>query len=159
MAHPLPLSYHWQVPVLFASVGLFVCAGALIRGRPDGWLAVVLILVGLWASFVLLVWLRTRAYLMVDGAVLRTRHRRAISEVRGPEVDAVRQFLTPNGPSYRLRLGRVDGPSRWVTVPTALLAGGHSTLFTWLLTWAPDAELDPASRKTLEQLRVRGLVE
>lgn len=158
MAHPLPLSYHWQVPVLFSSVGLFVCAGVLIRGRPDGWLTVVLILVGLWASFVLLVWLRTRAYLMVDGAVLRTRHRRSFSEVRGPEVEAVRQFLTPNGPSYRLRLGG-DAASRWVTVPTALLAGGHSTLFTWLLTWAPDAELDSPSRKTLEQLRVRGLVE
>jgi hypothetical protein len=159
MAHPLPLSYHWQVPVLFSSVGLFVCGGVLIRGRPDGWLPVVLILVALWASFVLLVWLRTRAYLMVDGAVLHTRHRLTLSEVRGLEVEAVRQFLTPNGPSYKLRLRRDAAGGRWVTVPTALLSGGHSTLFTWLLTRAPDAELDPASRKTLEQLRVRGLVE
>jgi len=44
-------------------------------------------------------------------------------------------------------------------VPTALLKTGHSTFFGWLLSQAPQAELDKGSRKTLEQLRIRGLLQ
>jgi hypothetical protein len=44
-------------------------------------------------------------------------------------------------------------------VPTALLRTGHSTLFGWLLRHAPQAELDKGSQKTLEELRIRGLVD
>ena len=33
MAHPLELSYNWRTPALFATVGAFICLGALIRGR------------------------------------------------------------------------------------------------------------------------------
>jgi hypothetical protein len=48
-------------------------------------------------------------------------------------------------------------PVRYL-IPTAWLTGGHSTFFTWLLTNAPDAELDKGTRKTLDLLRVRGLI-
>jgi hypothetical protein len=48
---------------------------------------------------------------------------------------------------------------RRCAVPTGLLRTGHSTFFGWLLRHAPQAELDKKSQKTLEQLRIRGLVE
>ena len=40
--------------------------------------------------------------------------------------------------------------------PTALLRRGHTTLFGWILTWAPQAELDKGARRTLQTLRERG---
>jgi hypothetical protein len=51
------------------------------------------------------------------------------------------------------------GRTEKCAVPTALLVNGHSTLFGWLLRHAPEAELDKGSQKTLERLRLRGLVE
>ena len=38
MAHPLELSYNWRTPVLFATVGAFVCVAVLVRGRSSGWI-------------------------------------------------------------------------------------------------------------------------
>ena len=70
---------------------------------------------------------------------------------------ALRQFLTRRGPSYRLTVRRPTGPVR-LTVPVALLNGGRSTLFRWILTEAPQADLDRGSRRTLERLRAEGLV-
>lgn len=50
------------------------------------------------------------------------------------------------------RLGRL-APYR---VPTGWLRAAHSTLFDWILTWAPQAELDKGSRRTRQTLRERG---
>ena len=157
MAHRLELAYNWRLPVMFSSVGLLLCVGVLVRGRASGWWAVVLILVALWGALTTLIWLRTRASLMVDGSALEARHRRQFERVEAADVTAVRQFQTPHGPSHRL-LVRVDGTIRTVVVPTALLRGGHSTLFRWILTEAPHAELDKGSRRTVQELQWRGLI-
>lgn len=158
MAHPLPLSYTWQTPVVVASVGAFVCVGLLLRGAAPGRGSVAAVIVVLWLGFLALVWARTRAYLVVDGSRLSLRHVRRIRVVEGHQVVAVSQYLTAHGPSYRLRVREEDGRLHRRTAPVALLRGGHSTLFTWLLAHAPQAELDRGSRRTLDQLRVRGLV-
>jgi hypothetical protein len=158
MSHPLPLSYNWQLPVLFASVGLSVCLFALANSRVAGWLSVAVLLVALWAVLIALVWARTRAHLEVDGTNIRVRHVRRIRTVQAARVLRVSQHLTAHGPSYRLSVLEDDGRTRRHQVPAALLDGGHSTLFNWLLTEAPQAELDRGSTKTLEQLRVRGLI-
>ncbi len=159
MAHPLELSYNWQVPVLFSTVGLAICIGVLARGHLSGWLSVCLILAAIWAVFIALVWLRTRAYILVDGPVMWVRRYQGISEIDGRQVSRMTQFLTPNGPSYRIFAVDASGKEGRYVVPSALLRRGHSTLFEWILTWAPEAQLDKGSSKTLETLRVRGLIE
>ncbi|MET1006451.1 MAG: hypothetical protein ABWX96_12935 [Propionibacteriaceae bacterium] len=161
MAHRLELSYNWRLPVMYSSIGLVICAGLLTRGRVSGWWVVLLILVAMWGIFISLVWLRTQASLMVDGTVLEVRSRRVFHHVDAADVVGVRQFQTPHGPSHKLRVrdhGQPGGGTQTVTVPTALLRGGHSTLFTWILSEAPQAELDKGSRRTVEELQRRGLL-
>ncbi|HEY5821220.1 MAG TPA: hypothetical protein VIT20_04555 [Propionibacteriaceae bacterium] len=157
MAHPLEVSYNWRTPVLFASIGVSICVGVLIRGQVRGWVSAVVVIFALWVAFVGLAYLRTRAYLMVDGPRLTVRRFRRFHTVEGAELVAVRQFLTPSGPSYALSVRGAGGPQR-VVAPVALLRRGHATLFEWILAYAPDADLDKGSRKTLDQLRERGLV-
>lgn len=158
MAQPLPLSYNWRPPLVFATVALVVLLGILLRGRVVGWWSAGLVLVVCWAAYCLVVWLRTRAYLLAEGSVLTIRHWRSYERIEGPQVKAVKELITPSGPSYRLQVER-NGSVNWLTVPTALLLHGQSTLFTWILSEAPDATLDKRSRRTLELLQTRGLVE
>lgn len=158
MAQPLVLSYNWRAPLVFASVGLVACLGILIRGRAVGWLSAAVVIVLCWAAYCVVVWLRTRSYLLVEGPVLTTRRWRTYERVEGSQLRAVKELPTPAGPSYRLEVER-GGESRQVMVPTALLHRGPSTLFTWILAQAPDATLDKRSRRTLELLQTRGLVE
>ena len=159
MAHPLELSYNWRMPVIVTTVGLVLCVGLLFRSEAVGWLSVALVLIGVWALFVVVVYLRTRAYLMVEGSTLTVRRVRAFHRIEAAQVQAMKEFLTPNGPSYRLIVRDDGGGTVRYVAPVALLRGGHSTLFGWILTWAPEAELDKGSRRTLERLRIRGLVE
>jgi len=42
--------------------------------------------------------------------------------------------------------------------PVALLRGGHAALFTWILTRAPQANLDNGSQKTVARLKTRGFI-
>ncbi|HYI53059.1 MAG TPA: hypothetical protein VEX57_03775 [Microlunatus sp.] len=158
MAQPLPLSYNWRAPLAFATVGLVACLGILVRGQAAGWLSAAVVLVLCWAAYCVVVWLRTRSYLLVEGPVLTTRRWRDYERVEGPQVRAVKELPTPAGPSYRLEVDRAGEVAR-VTVPTGLLLRGPSTLFTWILAQAPDATLDNRSRHTLELLQTRGLVE
>lgn len=158
MAHPLEVSYNWRTPVLFASLGAVVCVGVLARGQVRGWGSVVAIIVVLWAGFVGLAYLRTRAYLMVDADTLTVRRYRTLHTVTGPEVVRMTQFHTPNGPSYRLTVRSSDGHPQRLVAPVALLRRGHATLFGWILAHAPQAELDSGSRRTLSQLQDRGLL-
>jgi hypothetical protein len=157
MSAPLTLSYNWQAHLGFATIALTVCLGLLLRGRPVGWLSAGVVLVLFWAVYCGVVWLRTRAYLLVEGSVLTTRHWRRFERVEGAQVRAVKELLTPAGPSYRLQVERA-GSAEWVTVPTALLRGGQSTLFAWILGQAPGATLDKRSLRTLELVQTRGLV-
>ena len=158
MAQPLPLSYNWRTPLLVATVAFVVVVGILVRGRPAGWWSAALLVLLCWAGYCLVVWLRTRAYLLAEGPVLTTRRWRSYERIEGPQVRSVKELITPSGPSYRLQVERT-GELSWLTVPTALLQRGPATLFTWILSQAPDAALDKRSRRTLELLQIRGLVD
>ena len=158
MAAPLVLSYNWRVPASVATVAAMVCIAVLVRSRVDGWLSALLLVVVAWAGYLATVLLRTRAYLMVDGPQLTIRRYRDLHTIDADQVMAVSEFLTSRGPSYRLTVRGADGRKHRYVAPTALLRGGHSTLFQWILTRAPEAELDRRSRRTVERLQIRGLI-
>lgn len=158
MSQPLTLSYAWQPHVLFTSIGATICIGAVAHSRAPGWVTVTVVVVVLWALVVTLIWARTRAYLQVDGSRLTVRRARRLHTFEGDQLVQVRQFLTASGPCYRLVVRDTDGRERSHVAPVALLREGHSTLFRWILAQAPQAELDRGSVRTLDQLRVRGLV-
>ena len=158
MAHPLELSYNWRTPAFFASVAAAICIGVLARSRATGWLSALVVVVALWALIVGLIYLRTRAYLLVDGSQLTVRRFQRLHTIEAVDLIGVAQFLTPNGPSYRLTVRGADGRTTRVVAPVALLRGGHSALFTWILGRAPQAQLDKGSRRTAEQLKTRGLI-
>jgi hypothetical protein len=158
MAHPLELSYNWRLPVGIATVGMVGFVLLLTRGQAAGWLPVVVVVVVLWLAFLLVMLRRARSYLMVDGSTLVLRPWRTYVRIDGEQVRSVKQILTPRGPSYRLGVAAPDGRVVRYLVPTAWLRGGHSELFGWLVEHAPQAELDRGSQRTLELLRIRGLL-
>ena len=155
-AKVLESAYDWRPPVAVSSGLLVVCVGLVAASQAVGWLSAAILLVLGWAAYLGVVWLRTQAYLMVDGDTLTVRTFRDRHAIVGADLVKVVQVLTPSGPSYRLSVRTADGSLRRYRVPTALLRGGHSTLFRWILTWAPQAELDKGSRRTLQTLRDRG---
>ena len=160
MAHQLELSYNWRTPVaIVVTLAAVGCIAVLARGQVRGWITVLLLVVvhlGRCSLFVMV--RRARSYLMVEDEVLVLRPWRAYVRVRGDQVRAVKQVLTARGPSYRLTVALPDGRTVRYLVPAAWLRGAHPVLFNWLLTYAPDAELDKGSRKTLELLRRRGVI-
>ena len=158
MAHPLELSYNWRTPAVFATVGAFICVGVVVRGRVAGWPAAAALVVVLWALFIGVLYLRTRAYLLVEGDRLTARRFRTFDTVTGEDVLAVREYLTPNGPSYRLTVRTPGGGSRPFVAPVALLRDGRTTLFAWILAEAPHAELDASSLRTVEALQSKGML-
>ena len=50
MAHPLEQSYSWRTPATFASIAAVICVGALARGRVNGWLPALVLVIVLWAQ-------------------------------------------------------------------------------------------------------------
>jgi hypothetical protein len=158
MPHPLELSYNWRTPAIFASVAAAICVSALARGQATGWLAALVVVIALWALIVGLIYVRTRAYLLVDGSRLTVRRFRRFHTIEAADLVAVAEFVTPHGPSYRLTVRGPDGRTTSAVAPVALLRGGHSALFTWILGRAPQAQLDKRSRRTAEQLKTRGLI-
>jgi hypothetical protein len=158
MPHPLELSYNWRTPLMFASIAAVICVGVLIRGQASGWVPALVVVVALWALLVGLIYLRTRAFLLIDGSRLMVRHFRTFHTIEAANLIAVNEFLTPSGPSYRLTVRGPDGSTSRVVAPAALLRGGHSALFTWILTRAPQATLDKGSKKTVARLKTRGLI-
>ena len=158
MARPLEPSADWRGPVALSTAGAVLVILLLSLTRSYGWIGLTVLVVLLWAGFVVAVWVRTRAFLMVEGPQLTVRRFRGLHTVDGSQVQRVTEYFTRRGPCHRLIVRNEDGTRRY-TLPTALLRTGHSTLFGWLLRHAPQAELDKESQKTLEQLRIRGLVE
>jgi len=156
MSRPLELSYHWRAPASLATIGLIICVTVLVHSRTAGWGGAVAGVAVLWALFMATVWGRTRALIEVDGDLLRVRRYFTTHELSGADVTTVREYLTANGPSYKVRLARDD---RTCYVPSALLRQGQSTFLGWLLSHCPDAELDKGSRKTIDRLRTQGLIE
>jgi hypothetical protein len=158
MAHPLELSYNWRTPAFIASVAAAICVSALARGQRTGWVSALVVVLALWALIVGLIYLRTRAYLLIDGSRLTARRFRRFHTIEAADLMAVAEFVTPNGPSYRLTVRAPDGETRRIVAPVALLRGGHAALFTWILAQAPHATLDKGSLKTLARLKTRGLI-
>jgi hypothetical protein len=156
--HPLEQSYNWQTPALFATIAAAICVVVLVRGKVGGWVPALLVVLALWAAIVGLIYLRTRAFLLIDGPRIMVRRFRKFHTVEAADLVAVHEFLTPNGPNYKLTVRDPDGSTSRVIAPVALLRGGHSALFTWILTRAPQATLDKNSQKTVARLRTRGLV-
>ena len=158
MPHPLEQSYNWRTPATIASIAAVICIGALTRGQVSGWLPALILVVALWALIVGLIYVRTRAFLLVDGSLLMVRRFRKFHTINAADLIAVSEFITPNGPSYRLTVRAADGTTNRIVAPVALLRGGHSALFTWILTRAPQAQLDKGSLKTVARLKTRGLI-
>jgi hypothetical protein len=158
MGEPLELSYNWRTPAVIVTLGAVLCLAAVLRGRVDGWLPVAVLVVVVWALFLGVLYLRTRAYLQVDGTRLTVRRFRRMHTVAGPDLVKVSQFLTQQAPSYTLTVRRSDGRTERVIAPVAMLRDGHATLFAWILAEAPHAELDPGSRRTVERLQTKGLL-
>jgi hypothetical protein len=158
MAHPLELSYNWRTPAFIASVAAAICVSALARGQRTGWVSALVVVLALWALIVGLIYLRTRAYLLIDGSRLTVRRFRRFHTIEAADLMAVAEFVTPNGPSYRLTVRAPEGETRRIVAPVALLRGGHAALFTWILSRAPQATLDKSSLKTVARLKTRGLI-
>ena len=158
MSHPLEQAYNWRTPATFASLAAVICVAVLLRGRVNGWLPALVVVLGLWVLVVGLIYLRTRAYLIVEGSQLTVRRFREFHTIEAADLVAVNEFLTPSGPCYRLTVRGPDRSTTRVVAPVALLRGGHAALFTWILTRAPQAELDKGSLKTVARLRNRGLI-
>jgi hypothetical protein len=158
MATPLEPSADWRGPVALSTAGAVLVILLLSLTRSYGWIGLAVLVALLWAGFLVTVWIRTRAFLMVEGPQLTVRRIRSLHTVDGSQVQRVTEYFTRRGPCHKLIVQSERGTRRY-TVPTALLRTGHSTLFGWLLRHAPQAELDKRSLKTLEQLRIRGLVE
>ena len=146
MAHPLELSYNWRTPAFIASVAAAICISALARGQRTGWVSALVVV------------LAPRAYLLIEGSRLTVRRFRRFHTIEAADLMAVAEFVTPNGPSYRLTVRAPDGETRRIVAPVALLRGGHAALFTWILAQAPQANLDKGSLKTLARLKTRGLI-
>jgi hypothetical protein len=115
--HPLERSYNWRTPAAFASLAAVICIGILVRGRVNGWLPALVVVVALWALVVEIIYLRTRAYLLVDGSRLTVRRFRTFHTIEAADLVAVSEFLTPNRPSHRLTVRGPDGETtswpRW----------------------------------------------
>jgi hypothetical protein len=158
MPRPLELSFDSRGPIAVSTGGAVLVILLLSLTGSYGWPAVAGVVAMLWAGYLITVWLRTRAFLMVDGSRLTVRRYRGLHIVDGSRVQRVTEYFTRRGPCHKLTVGSAGGIRRYA-VPTALLRTGHSTFFGWLLRHAPQAELDKKSQKTLEQLRIRGLVE
>jgi hypothetical protein len=156
--HPLEQSYNWRTPSTLASIAALICIAALARGRVNGWLPALVLVVVAWALIVGIIYLRAQAYLMVDGSRLTVRRFWKLTTIEAADLVAVKEFLTPKGPSYRLSVRGSAGQITRVVAPVELLRGGHSALFTWILTQAPQADLDKGSQKTVALLKTRGLL-
>lgn len=155
MAHPLESSYHWRTPVGVSTVALSTCLGLVSSSTSNRWVPAAVLLVGVWAAFLVVVYVRTRAYILVDGPILRVRRYRRFVELDGRVVVAVREYPTAFGPCYKVWLQGEHQPYR---IPSAMLQRGHSALFDWVLTWSDDAQLDKGARRTVDSLRSRGLL-
>ncbi len=72
----------------------------------------------------MLIYARTRAYLLADGSRLTVRRFKDFHTVEADELIAVNQISTPNGASYALTTRGPDGKLHRSVAPTALLKDG-----------------------------------
>jgi hypothetical protein len=81
--HPLEHSYNWRTATVFASLAALICVGVLARNSVPGRLWALVMVVVLWALIVGVIYLRTRAYLLVDGSRLTVRRFRRFHTIEG----------------------------------------------------------------------------
>ena len=155
-AYRLRNSHSVLRPMAVASLIALLTAVAVAAGVGAGRSAAVVVIVLGWLAYLLSQLALTRAAMETQGPVLRVRRLFAWSEVSGPEVTRLVQVFTPRGPSFRVC---TTTRPRGVYAPCALVHRGQSTLFEWVLTFAPRAALDHRSLQTLDLLRQRGLLD
>ena len=108
MAHPLELSYNWRTPASFASLAAAICVAS--GPRAGDWLGVALVVVvALWALIVGVIYLRTRAYLLVDGSRLTVRRFRKFHTIEAADLLPSPSSLPRTGPATGSRYGRRTG--------------------------------------------------
>ncbi len=144
----------WRPVLITTPIAVVVCV-LIATGAGAGRDTVVAIIVVIWVAYLTSRVALSRAAMETQGAVLRVRRVLRWHELPGPQVTRLTQALSPRGPNFRI--GTTENPSG-VLAPCALVHGGQSILFTWLLTFAPSAELDPGATRTLRLLEQRGLV-
>ena len=153
-SEPLQNSYHSGMRLvmsglIFATILVFVVANG-----QAGVVGSVLILIGLWALYVVPVWLRGRIRLRVDGSHCEVHGALRKAELDGADVAKVQFVFAGRSPDVRLVLR--DG--RKVLVVASRLEKGHSTLYEWLRRYAPDAEYDKRALDLRDTLVNRGLM-
>ena len=84
MGTPLESTHGWQIPVVVSTAAALLCIVLLgITGAP-GWGAVAAIVALLWGLLVAGIYLRTRAYLQVEGSTLIVRRYKGMHTIHGP---------------------------------------------------------------------------
>ncbi len=153
-SEPLQSAYHSGVRlvvsgVIFAAIIVFVVANG-----QAGVAGSALILVVLWALYVVPVWLRDRVGLRVDGS--RCEVHGLFRQVAFDGADVMKVQFVFGGRSPDVRLVLRDG--RKVLVVASRLEKGHSTLYEWLRRYAPEAEYDKRALDLRDTLVNRGLM-
>ncbi len=153
-SEPLQSSYHAGMRlvisgVIFAAVIVFV----VVNGQA-GFVGSVIVLIGLWALYVVPAWLRGRVGLRVDGARCEVQGLIRRVAFDGADVARVQYVFAGRSPDVRLVLR--DG--RKLMVVASRIEKGHSTLFEWLRRYAPEAVYDQKAIDLRDTLVNRGLM-
>ena len=151
---PLENSYHGGVRILVSGLLFAVVISFVLFNSQVGVLGAVLILLGLWALYVVPVWFRRRIGLRVDGSRCEVHGLFSAVAFDGADVAKVQFVFAGRSPDVRLVLR--DG--RKVLVVASRLEKGHSTLYEWLRRYAPEAEYDKRALDLRDTLFNRGLM-
>ena len=92
MARPLELSFDSRGRIAVGTAGAVLVILLLSLTGSYGWPAVAAVVALLWAGFLVTVWLRSRAFLMVDGSKLTVRRYRGLHTVDGSQVQRVTEY-------------------------------------------------------------------
>ena len=136
---PLPLlsSGRTKLAWAFVPVPIVFVIGLLLGGQ--NWTMGMAVL-GIWLAYAALVWADGRAHLCATDDQLEVRNVWRTHQVQGRDVQRVIHQFNGKRPDFQLQTA-----SGRVWVPASRLERGHSTLFTWLDMYAPQAVLDRQS--------------
>jgi hypothetical protein len=153
-SEPLQSSYHSGTRlvvsgVIFAAIIVFVVANG-----QAGFVGSAVILVALWALYVVPAWLRGRVGLRVDGPRCEVHGWFRTVGFEGADVARVQFVFAGKSPDVRLVLRN----GRKLLVVASRLEKGHSTLYEWLRRYAPEAVYDPKALDLRDTLVNRGLM-
>lgn len=147
-------TFDWPKRCIFAGLAFVVVAGILIYQQALGWVTAVLVIAVVAGSYCAWSWWRGQAWAEFDGDQLTLGNGRTETRISAADITAVRHIMNRNSPDFAL----VTADNRRHTMRTSRLATGHSSLFRWLLAYAPQASFDRGSVRTREMLESRGLL-